>query len=345
MILSLLAEAVAAGARLEPACQVLGLHIRTIQRWRQRPDADRRRGPHQPPPNKLSHEERRQLIDVMASNEHCDLSPHQIVVRLADQGQFLASQSTMYRTLREEKMLQHRHRSRPPQPRRRPEPHRATGPLQVLSWDITYLRSPIRGVFYYLYLILDIWSRKIMGWAVHERECTQLATELFLELCLNHDLDPQGLVFHADNGGPMKGATLLATLHSLGVVPSFSRPRVSNDNPYSESLFKTLKYQPHYPEGPFASIEHARAWVESFARWYNTHHLHSAIQYVTPDDRHYGRHLHILEQRHRLYQQARARNPQRWSRNTRNWKPSQIVELNPVQEFRESSEQLRRQLP
>lgn len=326
-------EAVAAGACWKSACQVLGLHLRTVQRWRQRPDADRRRGPHTSPPNKLSPSELRLLIAEMTSPEHCDLSPHHIVVRLADQGRFLASESTMYRALREQRMLQHRHRSRPPQPRRRPDPHRATGPEQVLSWDITYLPSPIRGAFYYLYLTLDVWSRKIMAWTVQDHESTELATDMFLRLCCEHDLDPTGLVFHADNGGPMKGATLLATLQGLGVVTSFSRPRVSNDNPYSESLFKTLKYQPSYPEAPFTSIDHAREWVQSFVHWYNTQHLHSNIHYVTPDDRHYGRHLQILQQRHDTYQAARDRNPRRWSKDTRNWKPNLVVKLNPIPEI------------
>jgi len=151
-----------------------------------------------------------------------------------------------------------------------------------------------------------------------------------LQLCRENDLDPKGLVYHADNGGPMKGATLLATLQGLGVVTSFSRPRVSNDNPYSESLFKTLKYRPEYPEAPFKSIDHARNWVHSFVRWYNTRHLHSNIHYVTPDDRHYGRHHKILEHRHRTYQKAKRRNPKRWSRNTRNWNPSVVVDLNPT---------------
>lgn len=320
----------AAGACWKPACQVVGLHLRTVQRWRRRPGADRRRGPHKAPPNKLSPVEHRLLVAEMTSPGHCDLSPHHIVVRLADQGRFLASESTMYRALRQEKLLAHRHRSRPPQRRRRPDPHRATGPAQVLSWDITYLRSPIRGAFYYLYLALDVWSRKIMAWAVHDCESTQHATEMFLGLCLEHGLDPKGLVFHADNGGPMKGATLLATLQGLGVVTSFSRPRISNDNPFSESLFKTLKYQPNYPEAPFLSIDHARSWVQNFALWYNTQHLHSNIHYVTPDDRHYGRHIRILEQRHATYQRARERNPQRWSQDTRNWKPALVVELNPI---------------
>ena len=136
------------------------------------------------------------------------------------------------------------------------------------------------------------------------------------------------LVLHADNGGPMKGSTMVATMQRLGIVPSFSRPRVSDDNAYAESLFKTLKYRPAYPRKPFASVEAARTWVEDFVRWYNTEHLHSAIRYVTPDDRHAGRDGAILAKRRHVYGTAKKRTPRRWSGDTRNWKPVGDVALN-----------------
>lgn len=135
---------------------------------------------------------------------------------------------------------------------------------------------------------------------------------------------------HADNGGPMKGSTMKATLERLGVIPSFSRPRVSDDNPYSESLFRTMKYRPKYPSGPFDTIGQAQDWVDDFVRWYNTRHLHSAIRFVTPDDRHYGREEPILANRREVYEKARRRHPNRWSRRTRNWDPLRLVWLNPA---------------
>jgi len=330
MILELINEAVNAGARSSRACEILGLSERTIQRWRCLGGGeDRRHGPNSAPPNKLAPEDRRRVLEIVNSPEFCDLSPKQIVPQLADQGIYVASESTVYRILREEGQLTHRQRSKPPVVRRRPRTQTATGPNQVWSWDITYLRSCVRGRFFYLYLILDIWSRKIVGAQVYAQESTQHAAELFEATCQGLGLDPQGLVLHADNGGPMKGSTMLATLQRLGVVPSFSRPRVSDDNPYSESLFRTLKYRPEYPAQPFSSLEEAQAWVEGFVRWYNTEHLHSALRFVTPDDRHEGRDQAILEHRQRVYEAARRRHPQRWAGSLRNWQPVEVVYLHP----------------
>ncbi len=329
MILGLIDDAVRAGARLEPACKIIGPSARTIQRWREQGGGcDRRAGPHNEPANKLSATERQEVLEIVTSPQYCDLSPNQIVPRLADEGTYVASEATMYRLLREAALLSHRERSRPAVTWR-PKEHVATGPHQVFSWDITYLRSAVRGSFYYLYLILDVWSRKIMAAKVYHEESMDLASELFEHTCRRHDLDPEGVVLHSDNGGPMKGSTMLATLQRLGVVASFSRPRVSDDNPYSEALFRTLKYRPDYPSGPFASLEEARLWVESFVCWYNTAHLHSAIRFVTPEDRHSGREEKILSQRRRVYERARKRNPRRWSGAIRNWQPIETVYLNP----------------
>ena len=326
MILDLVAEAVRDGARLEPACKTIGLTSRTIQRWREQGGGgDRRHGPHSEPPNKLPASERQEVLEVVNSPQYCDLSPNQIVPRLADEGTYLASEATMYRILRDEALLSHREPSRPAITWR-PREHVAEGPNQVWSWDITYLRTAVRGSFFYLYLILDVWSRKIMGARVYREESKELAAELFARTCRRHDLDPQGIVLHSDNGGPMKGSTMLATLERLGVVASFSRPRVSDDNPFSEALFRTLKYRPEYPSGPFASLEAANLWVESFVRWYNGEHLHSAIRFVTPEDRHSGREKEILRQRQDVYERARRRNPRRWSGPTRNWHPIETVQ-------------------
>ena len=330
MILGLIDEAVRDGARQKPACETIGLTERTIQRWRRQGGGDdRRHGPHSEPANKLSAAERQEVVEIVTSPQYCDLSPNQIVPQLADEGRYVASEATMYRILREAALLSHREPSRPATPRRRPREHVATGPNQVFSWDITYLRTAVDGRFYYLYLILDVWSRKIMGAEVYDKESEELASELFKRTCRDHELEPQGVVLHSDNGSAMKGSTMLATLLQLGVVASFSRPRVSDDNPYSEALFRTLKYRPEYPSGPFASLEEARGWVAGFVRWYNTEHRHSAIRFVTPEQRHTGQEENILKQRQRVYERARRRNPRRWSGATRNWQPIQEVYLNP----------------
>ncbi len=329
--MTLVDEAVDAGARREMAAQTLGLTVRTLQRWASQGlgSDDQRCGPRTSPANKLSPAERRQLVAVANTPEYRDLSPRQIVPRLADeQGVYLGSESTLYRALREEGQLAHREPSRPATASR-PREQIATGPNQVWTWDITWLPGPVRGTFYYLYLILDVWSRKIVGGEANEEESSHLASELFRATCSRLGLDPEGLVLHSDNGGPMKGATMLATLQRLGVIPSFSRPRVSDDNPFSEALFRTLKYRPEYPSQPFATLEAAQAWVTGFIDWYNTEHRHSAIRYVTPAQRHDGREEAILERRRRIYEAAQQEHPERWSGEVRNWTPVADVCLNP----------------
>ena len=329
MIRALIETAVDAGARRGAACRLLGLSVRTVERWRAEPDAaDARHGPHHQPANTLTPVERQTILAVVTSRAYRDLSPHQIVPHLADAGRYLASESTIYRILRAEALLQYRGRAKAPV-RRPPRTHVATGPNQLWTWDITYLKTPVRGVFDYLYLMLDVWSRKIVGWAVHEVESAEQAAAFFRATCRAQQVDPAGIVLHADNGGPMKGATMVATLERLGVLASYSRPSVSNDNAYSESLFRTLKYCPAYPTQPFADLAAARAWVEAFVRWYNTQHLHSAIRFVTPDDRHAGRDTALLLARRAVYDRARRRTPARWSGAVRNWDPIHAVHLNP----------------
>jgi transposase InsO family protein len=330
MIIALIDEAVAVGARLKSAAAVMGLSARNIIRWKQNPDGDdRRKGPLKTPSIKLTDLERRQVLKAANSAQFRDLSPKQVVPALADQGVYIASESSFYRILREHQMMIHRQSSKPPV-FNRPHEQASTGPCQVWSWDITYLRSAVRGRFFYLYMIVDIWSRKIMAARVYENESMEYSARLFTRACMIHGVEPGSLVLHSDNGGPMKGSTMLATLQKLGVVPSFSRPRVSDDNPYSEALFRTLKYRPNYPDRPFASVEQAQSWVDDFTVWYNTAHLHSAIRFITPDDRHYGREQDILSKRKTVYEKARMRNPNRWTTGkTRNWDPIDIVLLNP----------------
>lgn len=337
MTLTLLDEAAASGASLEAACELLGFSVRTVQRWRKSAHVDDERiGPRRSPKNQLSEAERTRVLKLVNAEPYRDLSPKQIVPRLADKGVYIASESTMYRLLRAAGQLKHRARSKAPSKRARQE-HVATAPNQVWSWDITYLKGPVRGVFLYLYLVVDVYSRRIMGWQVHEAESMDLAASLVRRICSDNRLDPKGIVLHSDNGGPMKGSTMLATLHALGIVPSFSRPQVSDDNPFSEALFRTLKYRPAYPDHPFESLEAARGWVNRFVDWYNLEHLHSGIRFVTPESRHIGHDAAILAERHVVYEKARRAHPERWSGGSRNWAPAGAVRLNPPHATQEES--------
>ncbi|WP_370469512.1 IS3 family transposase [Corallococcus caeni] len=334
MTLAHVEEALQQGVRLEAVCERLGVAPRTIQRWRKPATAqDGRCGPCTRPANRLSEVEKRRMLAVANSEEFRDLSPKQLVPRLADRGEYVASEASFYRVLREAGQLAHRGPAKPPTPRPRAE-HTASAPCQVWSWDITYLKGPVKGTFLYLYLVVDVFSRRIMGWRVHEEESSAHAAALIRQSW--HEAGcPEGLVLHSDNGGPMKGATMLSTLQWLGVAPSFSRPRVSDDNAFSEALFRTLKYRPSFPQRPFTSRQDAHAWVARFVAWYNTEHRHSAIRFVTPEARHFGLDAALLAQRHQVYQRARARHPERWSRDTRDWTPAGPVRLNPSPQVQE----------
>jgi len=330
MAISLIDEAVANGARQTLACDVLGISVRTLQRWNQSDLEDKRKTVDKSPGNKLTEEEKRRILEICNSEEYRSLSPKQIVPALADNGIYLASESTFYRVLREKNQIHSRGRMAKPSPHQKPGELVAEGPNQVWSWDITYLAAGIRGTFFYLYLFMDIYSRKITGWEVYEYESADLAADLLRKARLSENIPVgQELIVHSDNGGPMKGASMLATMQKLGVVPSFSRPAVSNDNPFSESLFKTMKYTPAYPDRPFESVTTAREWVKTFVRWYNGTHRHSGLKYVTPEQRHRGQDAALLEARSRLYQKARERHPERWSGDIRDWKPVATVTLNP----------------
>lgn len=339
--LTLVNEAQKAGAKKKDACDILGVNIRTVERWEKLPE-DGRKGPKTRPSNSLTIEERNKILEIANSLEYANLPPGQIVPRLADKGQYVGSESSFYRILKANELLGHRQKS---QPRRhnKPEELMAMGPNEIWSWDITYLRAAIKGTFYYLYLPMDIFSRMIVNWEVHECESADLASQMIENACLKHGVGKNQITLHSDNGGPMKGATMLATLQRLGVAPSFSRPRVSDDNPYSESLFKTLKYCPSFPERGFASIEEARNWVEKFVNWYNTVHLHSGINWVTPESRHFKKDEEILEKRHSIYEMARQLHPNRWSQQTRDWSRPTIVELNPGRSIKKNLTELSQQ--
>jgi len=326
-ILQLFEEAIKSGARQSKACEMLDISTRTIKRWADKPDGDQRSSVKKEPANKMSEQEEQQIVSICCSERFRDLSPPEIVAILAEEGVYIASESTMYRVLRKRGLLKHRTESKPGTKSKKPEELKATGPNQVLSWDITYLKTIIKGQFLYLYLFEDIWSRLIVAWEVHAYESGEVASEIMKGLHREQCL--QGVHLHSDNGSPMKSATMLATLQKLGVSPSFSRPQVSNDNPYPESLFRTLKYNVGYPKS-FETIEEARAWVAKFVQWYNNEHRHSKIKYVTPMQRHTGEDKEILEKRKKTYEEARRRNPHRWSREIRNWDHIDTVYLNPA---------------
>jgi transposase InsO family protein len=336
-IIGMIDDAVANGARLSKACDVLALSQRTIQRWRHNlVDARKAAASKRQPANKLTDKERDQILAICNQSQFASMSPNQIVPALADQGTYVASESSFYRVLRQADQLRPRGKAKPAN-HKRPQAIEASGPNQVWSWDITYLPTIVKGVWFYLYMIIDIYSRKIVGWEVFDSESADNASLLIRKTCLKEKIASKPLVLHSDNGSPMKGATMLATLQKLGVIPSFSRPSVSNDNAYSEALFKTLKYHPGYPDSPFESMEKARSWVLGFTKWYNELHRHSALKFVTPDQRHRRQDITILERRKKLYLAAREKHPQRWSGAIRNWRPDNIVYLNPNKSDRPTS--------
>jgi putative transposase len=282
------------------------------------------------PANKLTDEEYQSVLNIVNMPEFADLPPSQVVPALADRGIYIASESTIYRILRNENMQHHRGRSKAPEKGNLPTTHIATAPNQVWTWDITYLNTYTRGLYYKLYMIVDIFSRKIVGWEVWKEELGELASELVERAVLSEKIKGKPLVLHSDNGGPMKSYTLKAKLEVLGVMASYSRPRVSNDNPFSESLFRTCKYRPNYPQEGFETIERAREWVSEFVDWYNNKHYHSGLNFVTPSSRHDGKAEEIMDNRRRVYNSAKDLHPQRFNRGIRKWNLPHATALNPT---------------
>ena len=324
-IMGYIDEGINKGARKEQLCKIVGIPIRTIQRWENGSTGDRRPFAEHKSHIALSETEKDKIIEICTSRDYRDMNPNEIVPILSEKGEYYASESTFYRILRERGLLNHRSECKPAKPRKAPDELKATGPNQVWSWDITYLKTAVKGVFFYLYLFMDIWSRKIVTWTVEEYEDGEIASDVISRICGEYGIS--SIYLHADNGGPMKCGTMLATLQNLGVVPSFSRACVSNDNPYSESLFKTMKYVPAYPK-EFKSLDEAREWINCFVNWYNTEHHHSGIKFVTPQERHSSEDILILQKRKETYIAAKKMNPKRWSGNIRNWDHIKEVVLN-----------------
>ena len=330
--MALIEDAVGSGCRRALACETLEISLRTYQRWTREGGAgsvdgrkDARRAA---PANKLSDEERARILALVNSAEFASQPPSQIVPTLVDRGEYIASESTIYRVMKVAAQQHHRGRAKKPSTRMITS-HCATEANRLWSWDITWLPTAVKGLYFYWYMVLDVYSRKIVGHEVHVAESAELAALLMRKASLVEGLAGRKVVLHSDNGSAMKGATMLATLEKLGVVPSFSRPRVSNDNPFAESLFRTCKYRPNYPRKPFESVEQARTWTQQFVQWYNHQHKHSGLKFVTPAQRHDGRDKAILEHRVHVYETARKRRPERWAGATRNWKLKGDVWLNP----------------
>jgi len=323
----LIEEAHQSGARYWKACEVAGIHVRTLQRWKDQGIDDKRKGSAKRVVRKSTELERQEIVDVCVSARYRDLSPHQIVPLLLNAGIYLASVSTFYRVLKAENLLHHRENSRISRKQSKPPQRLATASNQVWTWDITWLSQAVKGLYYYAYVIMDIYDKSIIGWAIHDREDEQYAKELFESVTLGRQIRFKYL--HSDNGGPMKGQSLLSFLTDLKVNLSFSRPRVSNDNPFSESLFRTVKYHRSYPR-LFKSLKEARIWMADFVNWYNSCHLHSSIGYVTPHQLRYGESEEIFTRRNETMEQAKADHPERWgSREQKIWAAPEIVTLNP----------------
>ncbi len=288
--------------------------------------------PRPEPSNKLSTAERAAVLEAFNKEGFAGLPQSQIVPKLTDQGRYLASESSFYRILRAKGQPHRRGRTRPPVRRKPPTSYKARATGEVWTWDITWMAGPVAGMFFYLYLIVDTYSHKIVGWEVHEIESADVAAMLIWQAVLAERGTLRQLILPADNGSPMKGATMKVTMEKQDKTPSYSRPRVSNDNPFSEALFWTCKYRPDWPGKGFATKADAQVWVKTFAGWYNGEQLHSAIRFVTPDVRHAGFEHTTLTNRASLYANARAEKLERWSGKTRNWRPTGFVRLNPERE-------------
>lgn len=344
LAIELIDEAIQSGTRQFKACAELNISERTYNRWKDpsTPLEDQRPMAIRPEPhNKISLEVQQEIIEVANSNKYKDLSPHQIVPRLLDdEERYIASESTMYRVLRQADMIHHRGRAKKPE-QRKISTHKATQPNQVWMWDITWLPGAIKGFYFYLYLILDLYSRKIVGWEIWPEESSENASLLVKKTVLSEGcfMRKEPLVLHSDNGSPMKGASLLETLNKLGITSSKSRPRVSNDNPYAESIFRTCKYRPGFPYKGFRTIDDARQWVFEFVQYYNHEHRHSGINYLTPIQRHNGLEDQVLSKRKAIYEATKQKYPERWSGAVRDWTLDKTVWLNPPS--REDEEQVK----
>lgn len=331
LAVDLITEAIKSKARIWKACEALEISVTTFDRWRSGMLTDSRKGAEKVVPRKLTPEEEKLIIDTCCSKDYRDLNPYKVHASLLDEGCYIASTSSFYRVLGKHKLLSHRGNTRPPQKRTPPPERKATGPNQVWTWDITYLKTDIRGLFFYAYVIIDIWDRSIVKWAIHDREADSHSQELF-QCALLENHNPNVFV-HSDNGSVMKGVTLMALFYDLGICNSYSRPRVSNDNPFIESFFKTLKYGASYPH-KFPNLLVAREWFALFVDGYNSTHSHSGINFITPQQMRSGEYKKIAKNRNTVMLEASVLNPCRWSNHVKQLSEEHVVYLNPTADTR-----------
>ena len=323
-ILDYVAEAMRSGVSERGVCRLMGTPPKTLQNWRREGLKDRRKGSARYVAHRLSAEEEQRFYEAANTTEFRDRTPEQIVATLAGRGIYLGSTSTLYRILRKRGALQHRQESKKPAATTRQHVE-VTGPNQVWSWDITWLRTTVHGLFFYAYTIIDLYDRSIVGWSIETNESDEHARHLFERVIRDLGVVPE--IIHADNGNPMRGMTLAAFLDSLQIRRSYSRPRCSNDNAYIESWHKTLKYTVGYPSF-FESLERARSWYADFINWYNNDHQHSALGYVTPMERRSGEATAIHARRNETLQDAFVKNPLRWRQ-----RKVRLYQCNPVFAF------------
>lgn len=296
------------------SCQILGVPRSSVYRHRagvqqppQTPSKDRRL-----PTRALNEHERTEVLNVLNSERFQDASPRQVWAKLLDEGTYLCSWRSMYRILEAHDQVRERRNVLTHPPYQKPE-LLAEAPNQLWSWDITKLRGPVKWTYFYLYVLLDIFSRFVVGWMVARQESATLAQELIEQSCHNQEVDPQQLTIHSDRGGPMTAKSLALLLSDLGVTKSHARPHVPNDNPYSEAQFKTMKYRPDYPDR-FGEIQDVRGWTRAFFSWYNFDHHHTGLGLMTPAMVHYGQAIHVHKARQQVLEAAFQAHPERFVR-------------------------------
>ena len=318
------------GASWQAIAEAIGMCDKTLRRWRDDSTGDHRPSAIRPTPtNALTATEKQQMIDTANQPEFASLPPAQIVAIQAERGEYIASERSYYRVLKEHNMLQHRGKARAPAKKPKTIKLLASAIGQVWTWDITWLPTGVNGQFYKLYMMLDLFSRKIVGWEVFYEENSDNSKQVLRKAILAEGHSPDYV--HGDNGKPIKNASLHAMMLDKNIQPSHSRPRVSNDNAYSESLFRTVKHHPSLPDKPFESLEEAQHWVMGFVNWYNHEHRHKGIGMITPAQKHAGEDAAILRKRKAVYEAAKSKHPARWNgRNTRKWEVVKQTKLNHV---------------
>lgn len=323
---------------ITPACQAIGLARSSFYRWEKGPQ-NRVKKARPEPKRTITEQERTIILSILNSARFCDLAPRQVYATLLDEGTYHCSWRSMYRILADHDQVRERRRQRRHPHYEKPE-LLATSANELWTWDITRLKGPVPWHYYYLYVIIDIFSRYVVGFMVAERESAELAIELIEISCQRQHILPEQLTLHSDRGAAMTSKSMALFLSDLGVKKTHSRPHVSNDNPFSEAQFKTLKYHPTFPDR-FGSIHDARAWAQEFFDWYNNHHRHSSIALMTPYMVHYGQAERVREQRKQVLTLAYNTHPERFVRGLPALEPlAEAVWINPPKSTKEDTEKL-----